>query len=131
MTGALIVPWRGPLLGSHPVSRHSAIHDVIYRLLRFGCGAKYRAAIFLHRLQPSFDISSALVKFRLDPDLRAKHAVADFGHQLLERVCLAIIEPAQTVQPLCGSSPVGQLMRQGAVETATKRPPKRRKRITE
>ena len=99
----------------HPIGLRGAFHDAIHGLLRLRRGAEYRAAVFLHRFKPSFDISRALVEFRLHPDLRAKHAVANLRYQFLECIGLAIIEPAQTVKPLCRPCPVGQLMRQGAV----------------
>ncbi len=76
-------------------------------LLRLGRGAENRAAVFLHRRQPAFDIGRALVELGLHPDLSAEHAVADLRDQLLEGIGLAVAEPAQSVQPLRRTCPVG------------------------
>ena len=94
LTGASIISVVRLLLGGHPVGLRGAVHDVIHRLLRLGGGAEYRAAVFLHRFKPSFDIGRALIEFRLHPDLRAKHAISDLRDQFLKRVSLTVIEPA-------------------------------------
>ena len=98
---------RGLLFGGHPVGLRGALHDVIHGLLSFRRSAEYCAAVFLHRGKPPLDIGGALVEFRLHPDLCAKHAVSDFRDQLLERIGLAVIEPAQAVKPLCRPCPMG------------------------
>ncbi len=84
-------------------------HDVIHGLLRLGCGPEDCPIVFLQGLQPAVDIGGALVEFRLKAKLGAKHAVADFGHQLFERMGLedqvrGPIRPAPGVSAIAGTA---------------------------